>query len=229
MIIIRLAGTSGSGKTTLVRQLMEKRNAQPILWPEEIDQKKPPKIRGYNFEVSELARFGLIIGRYNLTTGGADIAFNSKVNGRNSMERLQDEVQYWAEPPIQRPVILFEGLIVTSVWGRWAQMAQEHPEYGVVFAFLDTPLDTCRANVAKRNQNKPRSGDPVRQDRNLRDKFETCQRQIPKGKEAGLDIRMIRYEHGLEDLEMIIDGAAPAPPPAFVRVGDRDRRLDEYL
>ena len=229
-MIIRLAGTSGSGKTTLIRELMEKRGAKPFLWPAVEDAKKPPKIRGYYFPIQEdRPAGGLIIGRYNLTTGGADNAFNKKLPNaegviRNSMERLQDEVEYFRN---ERgvPCIIFEGLIVSSVWGRWVRMSQEHPEYGMIFAFMDTSLDTCRRNVQTRNQGKPRSGNEDRQDRNLVSKFEACERQLRDAKGSGwkkwldkgerpvtpvtegaLNWRIIRYEHALEDFEAIIDG-----------------------
>ena len=225
-MIIRLAGTSGSGKSTLVRALMEKRGAKPFLWPAVEGAKKPPKIRGYSFPYQGRSTPGLIVGRYNLRTGGADRAFNHKMPNaegviRNSIERLQDEIELFWNPPEERPCIIFEGLIVSSVWGRWVRLSQKHPEYNMTFAFMDTSLDTCRENVHKRNQGKPRGGDVERQDRNLISKYEGCVRQLEDCKGNGwkkwikspqepvterLDWRIIRYNHALEDLEAILDG-----------------------
>ncbi len=193
--LLRIAGTSGSGKTTLVKDMMKRRNARAVWWPDK--DGKPGKIRGYRFEIPG-HREGLVIGRYDLKTGGVDSAFNKKINGKNSMVLLQEEIEAWLNAKLVSPpsLILFEGLIASSIWGRWAKLAETLP---FIFAFMDTPVDTCYDNVMIRN-----GGKPIRR-HHLDDLYQRTQRQIKKARAANLDLRFLRWGTGSEDLEAILN------------------------
>ena len=65
---------------------------------------------------------------------------------------VQQQILDWHE---QGYHVLFEGLIVTSVWGRWMELAKKVPMH---FMFLDTPLETCYERVLQRSGGRSPKG-----------------------------------------------------------------------
>ena len=152
-MIYNIRGTSGSGKTTLVRELVNdvEHEVVQIPWP-----KNKTKIIGYR-----LPNHLFVVGRYDsaIKGGGVDnvtgvlyqefIAHGGK---GNSMDAVESTVRGWDSEGYN---VIFEGLIVTSVWGRWQKMAAEIP---VHFLFLDTPLEVCYQRVLQRSGGRSPKG-----------------------------------------------------------------------
>lgn len=138
-MIVNIRGTSGSGKSTLMRLLMEAHGGKvPWMGPDPTATTSKERILGY---VTGDGNIG-VPGRYETDCGGCDSI------------KTQDEAQRRvAELAQHHPHVVFEGLLISHIYGRWAEMADEYPDQWA-FAFLDTPLDTCVARVAERRARK---------------------------------------------------------------------------
>src|SRR3990167_8582196 len=141
-MIYNIRGTSGSGKTHLVRQLVEMYAGVEINW-------------GGDFTLGyHLPRNLLVLGRYDrkIKGGGVD-NITGKVHKMyaaeggqgNSMDAIEKLVRDWVKNGYN---VLFEGIIVTSVWGRWVNLAADESMH---FLFLDTPLEVCYQRVLERS------------------------------------------------------------------------------
>lgn len=222
-MIYNIRGTSGSGKTSLVRQLVKSYEAPPIWW-------KDLFIKGY-----QLPNNLFVVGRYDdkIKGGGVDNITSKlfkeyKNSGRegNSMDAVEEFVKH-LHYGFQH--VIFEGIIVTSVWGRWVKMAQEYPMH---FLFLDTPMDVCYQRVLGRNGGKSpkkwsegksdlqakhegtghqlasitcRDKEVQRQQSSLED-FHKRQRykHLPSAEVKGLKYTVLNYEHAFDQLVGIL-------------------------
>lgn len=166
-MILNVRGTSGSGKTHLGRQLVNHFQSRVITDGE-------GHIFGY-----ELPNNLWVLGRYDDSIKGGGI---DNITGRlfkryqasggegNSMDAVEAQVRKWDSTGRH---VFFEGLIVTSVWGRWVNMAQE---LDVNFLFLDTPLQVCFERVLERSGGRvPKGWNEGRSD--LQAKHESTQKQ----------------------------------------------------
>src|SRR3990167_2539780 len=133
-MIINIRGTNGSGKTYLVRELIKRYHGKPLP-----DAHGKPAAYLLDGNI-------IVIGKYDVACGGADTL--PKPAKRNSMDIVENAVRYYADLGYH---VIFEGLIVSSVWGRWEKLAKD---YRVVFAFLDIPIEICVKRVKSRNGNK---------------------------------------------------------------------------
>jgi len=191
-MIYNVRGTSGSGKTHLLRQIVNHYDGAEIT-------DETGKIFGYRLP----ARLR-VLGRYDdaIKGGGVDNITGALVKrfaasgGKgNSMDAIEAQVRRWAGAGHH---VLFEGLIVTGVWGRWEALARELP---VHFLFLDTPLGVCYERVMARNGGKPIKGWPGGSD--LEAKHRSTERQassISKGAAAAeRQLKKVRSQSTLED------------------------------
>lgn len=221
-MIYNIRGTSGSGKTHLTRQLVQMYAGNPI----EADG----KIFGYI-----LPRNLYVLGRYDdaIKGGGVDNItphlykrYIDHGGQGNSMDAVEAQVRKWAQ---RGRHVLFEGIIVTSVWGRWVNLAADEPMH---FLFLDTPLEVCYQRVLERSggrspkgwaegksdlhakhvgtQNQMasivrRDGEVKRQQSSLED-FHHRQhfRHLPAAQLAGLRYTLLHYENAFSELLSIL-------------------------
>lgn len=148
-MILNIRGTSGSGKTHVVRQLVNHFQGEEIT-----DEKG--RIFGYRLphNLWVLGRYDDAIkgGGVDNITGALHERFLAAGNRGNTMEAVEAQVRKWDELGHH---VLFEGLIVTSIWGRWVNMARELP---TLFLFLDTPLEVCYERVLKRSGGRTPKG-----------------------------------------------------------------------
>ncbi len=225
-MILNIRGTSGSGKTHLGRALVKHYGANARIITDEDDN-----IFGY-----QLPHNLWVLGRYDdaIKGGGVD-----NITGRlfkryqdhggegNSMDAVEAQVRKWDSTGRH---VFFEGLIVTSVWGRWVKMAQE---LDIKFLFLDTPLQVCFERVLERsggrvpkgwNEGKSdleakhsstqsqvasierRQGEVTRQISSLEDfHHRQSARHIPKADAAGLKYQILNYEKAFEQLMEVVE------------------------
>lgn len=133
-MIIKLHGTSGSGKTTVARGLMAKANAVDKIKVDEIDRNRPA---AYRLIMPNLMNPIYILGPYETTCGGLD-----------SLSDADDHIWLLNHFGDQGHVF-YEGLLQSGFYGRIGEASEKWGD-DHVFAFLDTPLDTCLDRVKKR-------------------------------------------------------------------------------
>lgn len=131
-MIIRILGNSGSGKTTAVRELMQ--------------LSKIPPIEAYNeggrVEAYELAlnvgKPTYVLGKYDNTCGGMD-----------TISDWNDQLALIHRYALMGHVV-YEGLLLSTYYGRMG--INLHATYGRehLWAFIDTPIETCIERVKNR-------------------------------------------------------------------------------
>ena len=192
-MIINIRGTSGSGKTHLVRQFMESRSPQPIL-----DE------RGKKIEAYELAGGWFVIGSYENVCGGCD---NFSSVPPSFVGNTMDYVDFLVRRYAERGNVLFEGLIVSNVWGgirsrpRWEELARDYPP--AIFLFLDTSLELCFQRVlARSGGRKPKGWDEGKS--SLQQKYGCAAQHYGIATAKGLDARWLHHDRALAELEEIV-------------------------
>lgn len=174
-MILNIRGTSGSGKTWLIRRIMEELGP-----PEPIISAEGEKPDGYLLQGNIR-----LVGSYENVCGGCDAVNFSKHTKAilkrwpKSREELLAELDalHISEPDKEKMLsrlekgkeaggtvglvearvrswaaighVIFEGLIISGSYWRFQKIG------GVIFAFLDTPLDLCTQRIMERNGGKP--------------------------------------------------------------------------
>lgn len=129
-MIINIRGTSGSGKSYVVYRLMEHFGHHPVLG------------RSGKIEVHRLGTQPptYAIGKYTTACGGCDTV---RTDGNSADEIVARLHRYRT-----RGNVIFEGLLVSNVIGRWVELAQAVPDFRWVF--LNTSKEECVARITAR-------------------------------------------------------------------------------
>lgn len=98
---------------------------------------------------------------------------------------------------IDADVVLFEGIIVSTIFQPWSDWS--HENNGMVWAFLDTPLNVCLDRIQSRNGGKPIN------EKLVEDKWRGINRVKDKATEAGERVESLDYSIALEELTEIVD------------------------
>ncbi len=193
MKFINVRGCNGSGKTTVLRQLVNG-------WT---DHKWEVRLTPYFGEHKPIPfTFGIgngiaILGDYLPaqelpTTAGCD-RVKTQAATKNALR--------WAARQAGVNVVLFEGVVVSTIYEPWKEWAEE--QGGMAWAFLDTPLDTCLRRIQARN-----GGKPVKEDQ-VADKHRTIARVRGKALADGLVTYDLNWESALIDLRAIVADLTP--------------------
>lgn len=165
-LIINIRGTNGSGKTTLARQFL------PADYLQGSKEGGPVDLVRFNSPtMKDPARVGvvpgygnnrwksIVVGPYQAVTGGLD--------GVNTFARQQSAIRAALrilDGPVMRllpsPVgaypgaAIAEGVLASTVYGSWAEFADEMEGRGHKFAFtyLHTPLELCLQRIRQRQE-----------------------------------------------------------------------------
>ncbi len=127
-MVIGIMGTSGSGKSTIVHNLLEKYDSEPIV--------SKGKIIAHRIDFPGQTVYA--IGKYTTQCGGCD--------GIPTQDEVCRRIKYYAK----KGHVLFEGLLVSSCFGRYAKLLPRLGAHRI--AFLNTPLRTCISRVKKRRK-----------------------------------------------------------------------------
>jgi hypothetical protein len=134
-MIINIRGTSGSGKTHTVRKFMEYCGLETRLYMED-------KV------IAHMVHFDLMpvyfIGSYVNVCGGCDSI--------PTQDMACSLVRHFS----QFGHVIFEGLLMSHLYARYAALYLELTEFGnpFIFAYMDTPLDLCIDRVKQRRLEK---------------------------------------------------------------------------
>lgn len=175
MTIINIRGTNGSGKTTLARGLAGPQASEVILtW-----YKQPRKDGStYDRSIPGLQGSGVtLVGPYRegLKTGGCD--------GIKTQDLVGQAVE--AAAPLG-PVTVFEGIVISTIYERWAAFAKRRGD--VMFMFLSTPLEECLRRIQQRNGGKDIKEDLVA------DKVRSIEATRVKLVAAGLPVHVLDWQ-----------------------------------
>lgn len=196
MKFINVRGCNGSGKTTLLRMLARDplcRVEQVHVTHEYTDRKSGEKVRGYHAPITVTYAPGgvAMLGDYTPqatgTTAGCDRI--------KTQEAAKSALELIAQDPEVR-VVLFEDGVVSTIFGPW--MEWEKANGGMVWAFLDTPLEVCLERIQRRNGGKPIKEELVA------GKHRTIASVRKKAEAAGLRVEDIRWEAALLDGKALV-------------------------
>lgn len=173
--LVSIRGTHGSGKSTIVRKILDKYPHQPIMEP---GGKRP---KGYVVQLPN-DRELLVVGPYHTACGGCD-----------AVQPYSDiwEVVSCYGTSCGRDV-LFEGALVSSSYGT---IGHNMNAWGAnaVFAFLDTPLDTCLERIKQRRAAKG-NFEPLNPT-NTATKFDNVARTKQQMVKLGSQVRVVDIDH----------------------------------
>lgn len=181
-MIINIRGTSGAGKSWVVRQLMKRFSAELVYLP---NVKRP-----VGHQVLPSTR---IAGPYINANGGCDDLTNHYM----SYDALGELIRSW---DAEGQNVVFEGLIISGIFGRYLDLARSVKDYRWVF--LDMPLEVCRQRMAERRLAKAAAtGKPppalVAADK-IAGKFEEVTRVYYKCKAIDLPVWKVSGEEAVE-------------------------------
>lgn len=185
-MIINIRGTSGSGKSWVIKQLLKR-------FPNEYDISLLGHILNGNT---------YLIGPYLSQRGdvGIDILLKDMTLDGIQALALQKPLQVsrglLGNVPAGRPQfehVIFEGLIITSVYERYRKMSEEAD---LRWVFLNTPLETCLKQVDKRRMER---GDrrPLNPE-NTVTKWNVARRHVDKARADGMKVFDISTEEAVE-------------------------------
>lgn len=149
--ILNFRGTNGSGKTTLAMHILGITTNSPP--PEiELGHMNPSKT-GKKRPIVGYRRLGgvdadvVLVGRYETNTGGCD--------GIDTMDNICAAVV--AAVNLGPQFVIFEGLLVSGLYGRWLELARDLVGQGhsYLWVYLNTPLEDCIRRVIDRTKKKP--------------------------------------------------------------------------
>ncbi len=172
-MIFNVRGGPGSGKSHIVEALV-----QHLGILETIPDSRPGKKHELGYKLSGNIR---VLGRYgDINYGGCD----SLGSAKGAVDFLEAQIREWA----LEGHALFEGRMVSSIYGRWTAI----PDF--VWVFMDTPLLLCAKNIQKRNGGKPVNEEFVGR------RWNECARHQQRAIREGHTVEIIRHEHNLEDM-----------------------------
>lgn len=183
-MIVNLRGTSGSGKSTIAFAIMAKSLEKTAIT---VPGTRGELIQGYEMRVSEAPYYKKlrVVGKYETQCGGCD-----GINTQNETER---RVRTWHGEGYH---VLFEGLLISHIYGRWAQVAKDCKPFR--FVFLDTPLDVCIERVKQRRLSKG-NDKPLNTDNTVQ-KWKDARRVFDKAKADGLEPVWMNSDTAAEEI-----------------------------
>lgn len=185
-MIVSIRGTNGSGKSTLVRNYMSK-----LVGIEPVTEIGTSKIIGYQGRNRTGNTVG-IVGRYETDCGGCDTI------------KTQDLVVRRVKSQAHFGHVVFEGVIVGDIYGRYKALADEYPPGVFVFAYLNTPLEVCLARVAERRARKGK--DPTDFNATLvEQKYNNARRQMAKAEHEGATVICLDYKNDIKQLTKLLE------------------------
>lgn len=179
--VVNIRGTGGSGKSHLVMKFMKKFGAHPL-------EGADGKVVAYrvSYKPGEPV---YVIGRYKTVVGDDGIR---TVTGGCDGIKTQDEIGIRVRLAARRGHVIFEGFLVSGIYSRYLALSQDLG--GMVWAYMDTPLEKCIARISRRNRGKKFST------ANTEAKLKGAARCAREASADGETVVWINHKHALRDL-----------------------------
>lgn len=187
---INIRGTNGSGKSFLVRKFLAKYETRKIR------TELPADLLGIGGKVEAYRTLYkgtpvYTIGNYESKGGGCDLI------------KEQDTVCNLVRQYIKKGHVLFEGVIVTTLYSRYYNLSQEIG--GMIWAYLDTPLEKCIERIEGRGGKKVEDLVTIKGETRVESKYRVALRTREKAINAGETVIDLSYKRPLNDLCRLLD------------------------
>lgn len=192
--ILNVRGTNGSGKSFLVRKLMEYCHVRPIYGDPE-PGRLMGTIIGYRGTYDDQPIY--FVGPYEIMAGGADAVMARF----GTLEKVCELVRQFAP----HGHVVFEGFIVSGLFQRFYNLSEELG--GIVWCYLDTPLEICYIHIDNRNREKTAASGRVRKgvgNKTVAGKFKQVESTRRKFLEAGETVVMINWRRPMYAIHKIL-------------------------
>jgi len=178
-LIIQLRGTSGAGKTTIVRSLIESfPKPTPIYGAFGTGQPEAIKLH-------RSPRPLYALGPY--PAAGCD-----SIIGRLGVQGVIDLLEKYCA----RGDVIFEGLIISSMFGRLGEWLKDHPP--VIVAVLDVSIADCLAGLADRQ------GDKQKTAKTLKAHYDNTFKVADKMRNISMRVEMLKRQCALETIRELL-------------------------
>jgi hypothetical protein len=187
---INIRGTNGSGKSHLIRSFLAKYETGKIR------AELPGDLLGIGGKVEAyrtLYRGAPVytIGQYETKGGGCDLI------------PKQDMVCDLVRKYIKQGHVLFEGVVITTLYSRYFNLSQEVG--GMIWAYLDTPLDKCIKRIERRGGKKPEDLVAIKGETRVESKYNVALRTKAKAIADGETVVDLHHKRSLADLCQVLD------------------------
>lgn len=180
---------------------MEPARGTPTINQYVVDNSHRRRIKNYgywsNYILSDKIEYpnkGLaIVGDYENDCGGCD---GITTKGK-AQDEIQDRVRYFSKANH----VLFEGLLISHIYGRYRDMAREYPPGEFLFALMNTPLAICKARINARREAKGKA--PLEDHYNTVMMYEDVEKIARKCEADGLPYVWINYEQAFEHVKSL--------------------------
>ena len=185
-MIISIRGTNGSGKSTIIRTLLKEHKHKPIY-----GVLGPRMPEAYEVKVPRSKAPVYVLGPYVTSSGGCDSV--------QPYELIIELIEKYGA----KGHVVFEGVIVTSVYGRVGILLEKWG-MSAVFMFLDTTLETCLERIEAR-RGRPRDARLIK---NVTAKYNTAMRIKQKvTEEKKMQVATVSSDTGLDFLLKLLPRA----------------------
>lgn len=183
-MIIKLHGTSGSGKSTLANMLLEAGACTDL----PLMGRRP---EGYRVDIATLKKPLFVLGPYETACGGLDALGNAD-------DHIALLLKYGPQGHV-----FYEGLLQSGFYGRIGKASEQFGD-DHVFAFLDTPLQTCLDRIVERRKEKGNTK-PFNPE-NTVDKFDAINKlKLKLGREYKRPVIVIDYTRAFDEIMLLYE------------------------
>lgn len=137
---INVRGTNGSGKTTLLRNLARDYGVVQV---KHVTAQRQPK----GVPITVLNRGCALVGDYSANAKGTTAGLDRIKTQAGAKEAIVNAA--WLD---NVSIVLFEGILVSTIYTPWRDWSRS--KGGMIWAYIDTPIDVCIKRVQERNGGK---------------------------------------------------------------------------
>lgn len=188
-MIINLRGTNGSGKSTVAKGLMKGLEPNNVgLVEYKTPAGRPAHVMGTRVPDLDL----IVVGKYTTACGGCDTI--------KTQDLCKEAVKAASKLASN---VFFEGILASTLFSGYLALSQELKKArkgGLVWCYLDTPLEKCLQRIQQRN------GGKAINEQLVADKVRAIEATRIKAEAAGETVKVIRHGQALKQILEVLNG-----------------------